>query len=343
MSIQLIDVTLRESVHVPNVPLALEDAQAVVNGLSASGIDFIEIGYVSDDMEDNYLPAYSPDEYIQAMADAIAPGSRSQLVLMLHPHQYGAHMLSRMQHPAVGMIRLCIPLAKVNQTVPLIRELKENGLVVSANLIRASHATTPEVLAFTRTVSEAGADYMYLADSNGAMLPQQVYELYAELHEASDIKLGFHPHDNLHLASANALESLRAGVAIMDGSIYGFGKGAGNLCIESFVACLKRMGLAGTRDLGKLIATSKAAYQNFIAPIDGEAYFIGEEGILTGYHNLNLDVQDRMESMAKGNGISLFDLLLTLENQSWVDRAQMILTETQTQTQAQNRESALTY
>jgi 4-hydroxy 2-oxovalerate aldolase len=280
---------------------------------------------VVDDESESYLPAYSPIEYVQAMADSLQTGSRSKLVLMIHPHQYTPNLLERLKHPAVGMIRLCIPLQKVDQTVPLIQELKEQGLTVSANLIRASHAMPEDILAFTKKVEAAGADYMYLADSNGAMLPSLVYSLYDELHKNSGIKLGFHPHDNLHLASANALEAMRAGATIIDGSIYGFGKGAGNLCIESFVACLKRMGQAGNRDLGKLIATSKQAYQHFIEQVDGESYFIGEEGILTGYHNLNLDVQDHMEEMAKQNGMSLLELLLKLENQSWIDRANIVL------------------
>ncbi|MBL0386364.1 hypothetical protein JJB07_06860 [Tumebacillus sp. ITR2] len=330
MSLQLIDVTLRESVHVPDTPLKMEAAKLVVNGLSAAGIDFIEIGYVVDE-HDSYIPAYSPMEYIEELAQSLQPGSRTKLVLMIHPHQYTPNMLERMKHPAVGMIRLCIPLQKVDATLPLIQELKANGLSVSANLIRASHATLEEILAFTKKVEEAGADYMYLADSNGAMLPAHVRSLYEGLSANSDLKLGFHPHNNLHLASANALEAMTAGAHILDASMYGFGKGAGNLCIESFVACLKRMGLAGNYNLGKLISTSKAAYELFIEAVDGESYFIEEEGILTGYHNLNLDVQDRMEEMAKHKGTSLLDLLLTLENQSWIDRANMVLTNQETE------------
>jgi 4-hydroxy 2-oxovalerate aldolase len=325
VKVKLIDVTLRESVHVPNVPLTIEDAKETVHGLSLSGIDYIEIGYVAESNTEAYLASYSPIEYINILANSIAPGSKSQLVLMLHPSNYNGRLLTRMLHPAVGMVRLCIPMTKVDQSVSLIKELKNNGLSVSANLIRASHASIAEILVFLEKIESAGADFMYLADSNGAMLPSEVYKVYSIMRKHSGLILGFHPHNNLHLAPANALEAIRAGASIIDGSIYGFGKGAGNLCIESFVACMKRVGIKGSHDLGTLIGTSNRAYKQFIAPIDGGSYFIEEEGILTGYHNLNLDMQDQLEKMAKSKDMSLLELLVVIEKQTWVDRAQMVL------------------
>jgi len=56
------------------------------------------------------------------------------------------------------------------------------------------------------------------------------------------LKVGFHPHNNLQMGLANALEAINSGIHIIDGTIYGMGRGAGNLPIESLVSYLQIQG-----------------------------------------------------------------------------------------------------
>ncbi|MCY8308039.1 hypothetical protein [Bacillus vallismortis] len=328
MSIKLMDVTLRESVHVEGAKINLDAARQVVSGLSKANVDFIEIGYVSSH-EGMNLQSCCPIEYIEEMASAIGSESSSQLVLMLHPAQYQEEFLERMKHPSVGMVRLCIPLAKTDASLPVIKELKAHGIHVSANLIRASHANIQDIIVFTEKVIEAGTDYIYLADSNGAMMPPAVSSLFTKLKEHSSVELGFHPHDNLGLASANAIDAIQCGVQFIDGSLYGFGKGPGNLCIETFAAILNRLDLSKKYDICELIQLSRQAYTLFINDTSENSFYDKEEGILSGLHNLNLDVLDKLDRMAQSSGLKLLDLLVILEKQTLVHRAEFALRSTE--------------
>jgi len=82
-------------------------------------------------------------------------------------------------------------------------------------------------------------DYVYVADSYGSMLPFQIPAFFEPLLEAG-FRVGFHPHNNIQMAFANTLEAIRTGVHIIDSSIYGMGRGAGNLPTEIILSYLMR-------------------------------------------------------------------------------------------------------
>lgn len=322
MSIKLIEVTLRESFHVDNTPVTLENAGDLVAGLSRTGIDFIEIGYLGREGTEATLPpsiprlpAITPMHYIEHLAGRIAPESSTKLVLMLHPAQFHPEMLPRMRHPAVGLVRLCIPVGAIDAAVPLIRELAALGIAVSANLVHASLTRRADMLAYARKAADAGATYMYLADSNGSMLPSDVREIYTALRSEVDIRLGIHAHDNLRLASTNTLEAMQAGVSMVDASIQGFGKGPGNVCTETFLTSLKLMGFdyADRWNLSELLRTANEAFDAIIAPVVDRTYFTNGEGVLTAFHDLKLESTKSLEKKAESEGTRLFQTLLAME------------------------------
>ena len=291
MKMELMDVTLRESIYLPNNKITIEAAQNLVRGLSEAGVDYIEIGYISKNSSE-ILQEYSPEHYIKAMEEALVSDSKSCLAVMLHPHLYSDKVLERLMKSKIGMIRLCVPYAKLESSLPLIKELKKINIIVATNLTRASCLSLDNILEFARAVQEAGADYLYLADSNGAMIPDNVSELYHVLSRKTDLELGFHPHNNLELASANAIEALNSGARIIDSSIYGYGKGMANLCTESFVATLQQMNKYQHVDFEKIIKANS---------------------LVSGYKNINLDNQKELAKLAKEKNIPLFDLLLNVQ------------------------------
>jgi 4-hydroxy 2-oxovalerate aldolase len=79
-------------------------------------------------------------------------------------------------------------------------------------------------------------DYFYVADSFGSLMPKRTREIFTTLRFGTDAALGFHPHNNLQLAFANCLEAMEAGVDIIDGSVFGMGRGAGNLYTDAIIA-----------------------------------------------------------------------------------------------------------
>lgn len=312
MKMELMDVTLRESIYLPDNAITIEAAQNLVRGLSEAGVDYIEIGYISKDSS-KILQEYSPEHYIEAMEEAVAPNSKCRLVVMLHPHLYSDKVLDRLLKSKIGMVRLCVPYAKLESSLWLIKRLKEINITVATNLTRASCLSSENILEFARAVQEAGSDYLYLADSNGALIPENVSELYHMLSQKTDLELGFHPHNNLELASANAIEALNSGARIIDSSIYGYGKGMANLCTESFVAILQQMNKYQHVNFEKIILTTKRAYQDFLVAVSTDIFDIKANSLVSGYKNINLDNQKELAKLAEEKNIPLFDLLLNVQ------------------------------
>ena len=90
-----------------------------------------------------------------------------------------------------------------------------------------------------------GANCIYVTDSAGYMLPDDVSEKIGLLRSrfAAEIEIGFHGHHNLALGIANSLAAVEAGANRIDGSVAGFGAGAGNTPLEVFAAVCDRMGI----------------------------------------------------------------------------------------------------
>ncbi|MFC1672154.1 hypothetical protein ACFL01_03360, partial [Planctomycetota bacterium] len=87
-------------------------------------------------------------------------------------------------------------------------------------------------------LKKSSIDYFYIGDSYGSIFPSQIREMFEPYQEMDRFKVGFHPHNGIQMAFANTLEAIRVGVDIVDSSIYGIGRGAGNLPTEILLSYL---------------------------------------------------------------------------------------------------------
>ena len=105
-----------------------------------------------------------------------------------------------------------------------------------------SHMISPKELATEALKMENyGASGVVFYDSAGTFIPSDVKNIIEELNSILSIEVGFHSHNNLNLASANSLVALQSGATFVDGSMAGFGAGAGNLSLPHFFAVLSKI------------------------------------------------------------------------------------------------------
>ena len=91
-------------------------------------------------------------------------------------------------------------------------------------------------------LSECPVDTIYLVDSFGAFYPEQIKRLtdkYLNVAAKSGKNIGIHAHNHQQLAFANTIESLIQGASMLDATICGMGRGAGNCFMESLLGFLK--------------------------------------------------------------------------------------------------------
>ncbi len=236
--IKLIDVTLRDGGYQTNFNFHNDEITAILTFLDQSNIEYIEIGYRNgsllpvNDIGDVGLCHANYLKYCRSII------KHSKLTVMLHPHNVNISDLDELRLHKVNTLRICLSKGKENKAFEIIKQAKERNFEVSVNITRISHYSEEELDKLIFKTIQQPVDIIYFADSNGSIQPTKINFLYQRYISMTTIPFGFHAHDNLGLAQANALAALDAGVRYIDVALAGLGKGIGNLKTDFFVAYL---------------------------------------------------------------------------------------------------------
>jgi 4-hydroxy 2-oxovalerate aldolase len=144
--------------------------------------------------------------------------------------------------PTISLIRLAVDPENIERAVVLARAIKERGFDVAFNVMYMSKYVNNIEFLKKLSILNGAVEYLNIVDSYGGLLPNQVTELVKIVKANTDVKLGFHGHNNLELAFANTLAAIDTGCEIIDSTILGMGRGAGNLKTELFLTHLASIG-----------------------------------------------------------------------------------------------------
>ena len=172
-----------------------------------------------------------------------------------------------------------------------------------------SYVLTPQLLfENARRAADYGADIVCLVDSAGCMLPEEVESYFELLSRIKGIVLGFHGHDNLGLAVANSLKAIECGARLVDVSLQGLGRSAGNASSEIMIAILKRKNmLTEDIDLYKTLEFS----QKVISPM---MHKTGPDpiSIISGYARFHSSFTEVVNKYAQMYGVDPKMLIVDL-------------------------------
>jgi 4-hydroxy 2-oxovalerate aldolase len=165
---------------------------------------------------------------------------------------------------------------------------RELGLE-TVGFLMMSHSQPPEVLAKqARIMADAGCQCVYVVDSAGALVLDQVSDrvaaIVAEL--GDDAQVGFHGHENLDLGNANSVFAVRAGATQIDGSARRFGAGAGNTPVEAFVGVADRLGWKTGIDFFKIVDAAEDVVRPAMpdeCKLDRMALMMGYAGVYSSF------------------------------------------------------------
>lgn len=230
----LLDVTLRDGGFVNDFRLGEEPMRRTVSILDSAQVDAIELGYLTGlPPNHGHFPAaqvcYALP--IELIADLVAE-TRATTVAMLHPGGTKKLDYDALAQTGLELVRVTVSPDNEARWRPITEQLAARGIKFTINLIMGSWYSTDVVIATARLAKEAGAGVFYIADTNGAFLPQQVEKLYRLLSETVSIPLGYHAHDFKRMALANVFAAVRGGAEWVDGSVAGIGRSLGNASTE---------------------------------------------------------------------------------------------------------------
>ena len=182
---------------------------------------------------------------------------RSKLAVLLLPGVGTKEDLDMAADLARKSARIATHVTEADISEQHIGLAKKRNLEVMCFLMMAHMAPIETMLHNAKLMESYGADYVYVVDSSGHMLPAEVKQRVAAMKDTLKCGVGFHAHNNLGLAIGNSLAAIEAGVDLVDGSLRGFGAGGGNAPTETLVAVLTRLGANIGVDLYKILDAAK--------------------------------------------------------------------------------------
>jgi len=236
-NLQLLDCTIRDGGYINAWKFEKKVVRDVYRACSSAGVDFVEIGFRGSekyfDKQEYGIWRFSPDETIQEAIDGIAG---AKISIMGDYGKIDCDDIEEKRNSPVDLVRIAAHKDKIVDATIFINNIKIKGYLTSLQAMGFSSYNSNERSELIKAVKDSGVDYLYIADSYGSFLPHQIAGLFEPFLELENVKIGFHPHNNLQMAFANTVEAVRCGVNIIDGSVYGMGRGAGNLPIETVIA-----------------------------------------------------------------------------------------------------------
>lgn len=167
----------------------------------------------------------------------------------------------------VDVVRVASHCTEADITERHIGYVRERGKTAFGVLMMSHMVDVVGLCEEAMKMEAYGAEAIVIMDSAGTYIPADVSERVTSLRECLGVPVGFHAHNNLGLAVCNTIAAIQAGATLVDGSIRGFGAGAGNTQLETLVAVLERMKITTGIDLYALLDAGDFAEATFISTI----------------------------------------------------------------------------
>ncbi|MCD7740827.1 MAG: aldolase catalytic domain-containing protein [Ruminococcus sp.] len=240
--IQALDCTLRDGGYCNDCHFGFENEKKIVSGLMEANIDIIECGFFMNTVE------YDRDRTRFTNLDQVAkiiPEKRDgKIFVMLADHgKFVPEDLPEYDGTSVDGLRIAFHKKDRIAGLDDCRKVKEKGYKVFIQAMVSVSYTDEEFLDLICRVNDVEPYAFYIVDSFGMMKKKDLTRLFymVEHNLKNTIKIGFHSHNNMQLAYSNAQSLVHIQTdrdLIIDSSVYGMGRGAGNLNTELFVEYL---------------------------------------------------------------------------------------------------------
>lgn len=157
----------------------------------------------------------------------------------------------------VSVFEIGCHCTEADTTQQHIEYLRDREKEVYGVLMMAHMAAPERLLEECKKMQSYGTFGVILMDSAGAFTPEMVQRTVGVLRNGLDIEVGFHPHNNMGIAVSNAYIAIKEGATIIDGTLRGFGAGAGNCQLEDLVALLEKSNISTGINFYKMLDVSE--------------------------------------------------------------------------------------
>lgn len=235
--VSLLDCTLRDGGYVNDWKFGHSHLISIFERLIDSNVDIIEIGFLDKRRPFDIDRSIMPDT---KCADKIYEKLERKKTMLVGMIDYGTCSIENLQpceNSCLDGIRVIFKKHLMNQAMEFCRKVKALGYKVFSQLVSITSYNDKELMELINLVNEVKPYCVSIVDTYGLLYPEDVLHYYEILDNnvEKDIRIGFHAHNNFQLGYANSLAFIDKKTnhdIVVDGTLYGMGKSAGNAPIE---------------------------------------------------------------------------------------------------------------
>lgn len=239
MKLELLDCTLRDGGYINDWEFGQDTLVNVFERTTASGVDFIELGFLDDRRPFDINRSIMPDTACMGKIYGGLPKGNTKLMGMI---DYGTCSIDHIQPCSESIldgIRVIFKKHLREPAMAFCKELKEKGYIVFSQLVSITSYEDEELMDLIRLANDVKPYAVSMVDTYGLMHKNILFHYYDLLNKKLDpsIAVGYHAHNNFQLGYSNCIEMMERHKGcerpiLVDGTLYGMGKSAGNAPTE---------------------------------------------------------------------------------------------------------------
>lgn len=238
----ILDCTLRDGGYCNQWAFGEKNIKKIIAELLHADVDVIECGFLTDRVK--HTPDITKFNDPRDLEGFVPQDKQGKLfVAMANFGEYSLGKLPDYDGTTLDGIRLAFHKKDIGTALKATEIIKRKGYKLFLQPMVSLNYTDEEFIALLKEANRLNPFAFYIVDSFGAMKRKELVRLFClvEHNLSPSIKIGFHGHNNLQLAYSNAqtlLEMPATRDLLIDSSIYGMGRGAGNLNTELLISYL---------------------------------------------------------------------------------------------------------
>lgn len=235
--IELLDCTLRDGAYIVNGNFGVPAIRGIVSKLQEANVDIIECGWLKNDEHIEGSSYY----HVPSDLERYSPvkNNHALYVAMIDWDRYDINNLPEYDGKSIDAIRVVFPHGRYREGIAIGQEIRKKGY---KNFFQAANTlaySNEDLIALAERINEAKPEGVSVVDTFGAMYEDDLERIISVLdqHLAPEIRLGMHSHNNQQLSFALTMQFIRFFETrerniIVDASLCGMGRGAGNATTE---------------------------------------------------------------------------------------------------------------
>ncbi len=233
---KILDCTLRDGGYANNWTFGKKEIEEIINELENSKIDIIELGFMRYETFNENRTIF---QYMNQV-DKLLENKKKEIIYSTMIEAFNPYPLDKLcdaKDTKVDLIRICIWKRLIHEHFDYIKKVIEKGYKITVQPSRVEQYNEDEWIYLLKLSNEIKPYAVYVVDTWGALNSEQIikYIQLADTYLDKSIKIGYHGHNNKMqaISCAQAILSLKLEHELcFDSSLFGMGRGAGNLNTE---------------------------------------------------------------------------------------------------------------